>query len=232
MIRQARRAARLVDDLLLMTRLDTAAQSVTAAPTDQRQLVDPLELLQREIGALRLRRPDLVLTVVDHPPVLVLADPDQLQRALGNLLENAAAASGIGGRILVATSLSAGLLSIRIIDSGPGIQAQDSERIFDRFVRLSSSRQGDGSGLGLPISRAMAQGRAAGDLRVRALAGRSPAGVVAARAAATSKGRSRTDTVLVAASFRSVAGAAPLPDRARVAPGGAPRRRSGPCRVP
>jgi signal transduction histidine kinase len=96
--------------------------------------------------------------------VLVVADPDQLQRALGNLLENAAAASAIGGQVLVAPSFTDGLLSIRIIDSGPGVRAQDSERIFDRFVRLSSSRQGEGSGLGLPISRAIARAEG-GDLR-------------------------------------------------------------------
>jgi two-component system OmpR family sensor kinase len=163
-IRQARRAARLVDDLLVMTRLDTAARSRAVEREAQRQLVEPADLVEREVELLRLRWPDLVVTVVDRPPVLVLADPDQLQRALGNLLENAAAASAPGGKVLVSSSFTDPLLTVRVIDSGPGIAAQDSERIFDRFVRLSSSRQGEGSGLGLPISRAIARAQG-GDLR-------------------------------------------------------------------
>ena len=58
-IRQARRAARLVDDLLLMTRLDAAAQSGGAAPQAQHRPVDPVDVIAREIELLQLRRPDL-----------------------------------------------------------------------------------------------------------------------------------------------------------------------------
>ena len=167
-IRQARRAARLVDDLLVMTRLDAAQSATTESRSGARDagrlLVDPADLVEREIELLRLRRPDLIVTSGDRPLVLVLADPDQLQRALGNLLENAAGASALGGQVLVSSSFTDPLLTIRVIDSGPGIRAQDSERIFDRFVRLSSSRQGEGSGLGLPISRAIARAQG-GDLR-------------------------------------------------------------------
>ncbi len=174
-IRQARRAARLVDDLLLMTRLDTAAQSGQAGPVAALRQMDPAELIDREVDLLRLRRPDLDVVHLevsppDSPPVLISADPDQLQRALGNLLENAAAATPAGGRVVVARSVVDGRLSIRVIDTGPGVPPAERERIFDRFVRLSASRRGGGSGLGLPISRAIARA-GGGDLRCLAWQG-------------------------------------------------------------
>ena len=164
-IRQARRASRLVDDLLLMTRLDTAAQSGDTGPSPQRRVVDPVELIGREIDLLRLRRPDLDVRYDGNagPGATVFGDPDQLQRALGNLLQNAAAASPVGGRIGVTTSLVDGWLAIRVVDTGPGVPPSERERIFDRFVRLSASRRGEGSGLGLPISRAIARAEG-GDL--------------------------------------------------------------------
>ncbi len=164
-IRQARRAARLVDDLLLMTRLDAAAQSGGTGPRAQHRTVDPVDVIAREIELLRLRRPDLDVQCDDEgPAAVVFADPDQLHRALANLLENAAAATPPGGRIVVTQSLVDGQLLIRVIDTGSGVPDSERERIFDRFVRLSSSRQGVGSGLGLPISRTIARA-SGGDLR-------------------------------------------------------------------
>lgn len=160
-IRQARRAARLVDDLLLMTRLDNAAQSGVVPQTQQ---IDPLALVEREIELLRLRRPDLHVAVTPGPGILVTADPDQLQRAFGNLLENAAAATPVAGRVDVDRVLRGDWLTIRVVDTGPGVPAGQHERIFDRFVRLSNSRNSAGSGLGLPISRAIVRA-GGGELR-------------------------------------------------------------------
>ena len=76
----------------------------------------------------------------EGPPAVVFVDPDQLHRALANLLENAAAATPPGGRIVVTQSLVDGQLLIRVMDPGSGVPDSERERIFDRFVRLSSSR--------------------------------------------------------------------------------------------
>ncbi len=155
-IRQARRAARLVDDLLLMTTLDTAAHTgAPSAPDRPRRLVDPVALIELGVALVRLSRPDLEVVVSAGAPHLVLADPDQLQRAFGNLLQNAAAATPTGGVVSVRHTFADGLSSIRIVDPGAGVPAEHRERIFDRFVRLSTARSGEGSGLGLPISRAI-----------------------------------------------------------------------------
>ena len=165
-VRQARRAARLVDDLLLMTRLDAAdGASGDPGPTRQRSTVDPGLLIGRELHQLQLRRPDLHLTGPFGALRPVWVDADQLQRALANLLDNAAAATPLGGAVRVSGSADgAGRLAIRVQDTGPGVPAADRERIFDRFVRLSDSRGGGGTGLGLPISRAIARADG-GDLR-------------------------------------------------------------------
>ena len=248
-IRQARRASRLVDDLLLMTRLDTAAHSGDAGPTAQRRPVDPVDLIQREIDLQRLRRPDLDVRHVEgtaEPPAAVLADPDQLQRALGNLLENAAAATPVGGRIAVTRRVVDDRLSIRIIDTGPGVPDSERERIFDRFVRLSSSRRGEGSGLGLPISRAIARAHG-GDLQCLAWAGGAcfqltlPAQLLGPTAA------ERRDLVRGAVfgspgiAYTGSAGpvrllvsgpASPPRGPARAVPGAVPRHRSVPGRAP
>lgn len=163
-VRQARRAARLVDDLLLMTRLDALESESGARALRQRSMVDPWALIDRELQLLQLRRPDLRLTGPGHPLPQVRVDADQLQRALANLLDNAAAATAPGGAVMVASASDAGRLAIRILDTGPGVPAADRERIFDRFVRLSDARSGAGSGLGLPISRAIVRADG-GDLR-------------------------------------------------------------------
>lgn len=162
-VRQARRAARLVDDLLLMTRLDSPAGSGEMAPVFQCGLVDPAFVIGQETELLRMRRPDLIVNVPSDPVGPIVADPDQLQRAFGNLLDNAAAACGPGGAVTVQRSSVDSVLTIRILDSGPGVPEQERERIFDRFFRLNGARSGPGSGLGLPISRAIARAHG-GDL--------------------------------------------------------------------
>ncbi len=155
-IRQARRAARLVDDLLLMTRLDGPPPPAPPArfPVELSALVDA------EVTAVRLRCPD-ALVVVESGPGAVLADPDQLARAVGNLLDNAVRA---GGPVRVAVRSVDGSVRMLVEDGGPGVADAERERIFDRFVRLSPERSGPGAGLGLPISRAIARAHG-GELR-------------------------------------------------------------------
>lgn len=156
-VRQARRAGRLVDDLLLMTRLDAG----TCGTSPMRSLVDVPSVVDAELAALRLRYPGLIADYIAVPGIAVDADPDQLARALGNLLDNAAKA---GDPIRLSVQSSWGTVRIVVSDNGSGVPAADRERIFDRFVRLSSSRTDAGAGLGLPISRAIARAHG-GELR-------------------------------------------------------------------
>ena len=79
--------------------------------------------------------------------------PERLERAVWNLLENAAKWNNGGGPVEV--TLHGGDLVVR--DHGPGIAAEDRERVFDRFYRATAARSLPGSGLGLAIVREVAE---------------------------------------------------------------------------
>ena len=86
-------------------------------------------------------------------PTVVTGQAERIDRAVGNLLENARKWSPDGGVIEVA--LRDGLLSVR--DHGPGFDEQDLPHVFDRFYRADRARRLPGSGLGLAIVRQAAE---------------------------------------------------------------------------
>jgi signal transduction histidine kinase len=87
-------------------------------------------------------------------PVLADVRRAAMRRALRNLMENA---QRYGGQVRVSVGQSEGTACMRIEDAGPGIPAEDLEKVFDPFTRLETSRSRDtgGIGLGLPIARAI-----------------------------------------------------------------------------
>jgi two-component system sensor histidine kinase MprB len=90
---------------------------------------------------------------LDASPCTVLAGEGQLERAVSNLLDNAAKWSPLGAQVEV--EVADGRIAVR--DHGPGIDAVDMPRIFDRFYRSAASRGLPGSGLGLAIVRQIAE---------------------------------------------------------------------------
>jgi len=104
------------------------------------------------IDQTTLRYPKLHF-VAELEPVTVGGDPDRLERAVGNLLENAAKWSEEGG--LIEIGLSGGELSVR--DGGLGIPDEDKSHVFERFYRAAAARGMPGSGLGLAIVREVAE---------------------------------------------------------------------------
>jgi signal transduction histidine kinase len=107
---------------------------------------------------------------MDRMPV-VRADREKLQQILLNLLSNAAKFTDPGGRVwldVVVSDESAGAAFVRVADTGRGIPADKLDSIFQPFTQVDSShsRESQGTGLGLTISRDLARGMG-GDLRVR-----------------------------------------------------------------
>ncbi len=145
------RLSRLVDDLLLLARLDEAAPSQALRrrePVDLRALAEDLSARYDDA-----RVPVTIGSGYAEPPPTVLGDPEGLRRVLANLLDNAVrhAASGVTVRLGRAGDAA----ELVVADDGPGVPAADRDRVFDRFTRLDSGRGRDdgGAGLGLAIVR-------------------------------------------------------------------------------
>ncbi|MET4053372.1 two-component system OmpR family sensor kinase [Frigoribacterium sp. PvP054] len=159
-VREAERASRLIDDMLLMARVDQGI-SLDVAP------VDLGASLLADVERQRLRRPSLDLRVVlPDGPVVVAADAGRVSQVVGNLVDNAARATGGTGQVTLWLDASrADEVSVLVSDDGPGVPEGDRERVFDRLVRLDEARRsGDGgAGLGLPIARGLARAHG-GDL--------------------------------------------------------------------
>jgi signal transduction histidine kinase len=94
------------------------------------------------------------LTVPDIP---FFGDEELLRQMLLNVLQNAVQHTPAGGTVSIAAAPNGMSVAIDVKDTGTGIPEPDRQRIFDRFVQLDPSRRGDGSGLGLPIARWIAE---------------------------------------------------------------------------
>jgi two-component system sensor histidine kinase KdpD len=156
------RLTRLVEDLLDLSRLESGTAEPHAEPSSIEEVIDAAT----RAPSLRDARLDIELDD-DLPPVQ--ADPVQLERVLSNLLENAVRYSSNGEPVAVRASTTGTRLQLRITDHGPGIAADDLERIFEPFYRAPGAA-GRGSGLGLAIAKGFIDGNG-GRLWARSLPG-------------------------------------------------------------
>jgi two-component system OmpR family sensor kinase len=158
MVRETRRAARLVDDLLTMARLDpgTGRGGVHLAVE-----LDLAGLAESEVSRARTLAPALTFAVTGTAPEagpVVCGDPLRLGQIVTNLLDNARHATPPGGTVTVSVRRSGDRVLLDVADTGPGVAPADRSVIFERFGRGDASRSRDtgGAGLGLPIARALA----------------------------------------------------------------------------
>jgi len=153
--RDARRLARLVDDLLVLERAGESA--VAGVPVDVAALV---EEVVRAHGSDDGR---VVAGPVDA--AVVRGEAGELSRALENLVENALVHGPERGRVTVSVARSDDRVLVTVGDDGPGPSPGDRERLFERFWRGPGASARPGSGLGLSIVAAIAQ-RHGGGVRV------------------------------------------------------------------
>jgi len=111
-----------------------------------------LDLVAERVAARAADRAPGLAFELECQPTLVRGDPDALERAIGNLVDNALKWSPPDGRIRI--SAAAG--TVEVSDDGPGVPADDLPYIFDRFYRSAKARALPGSGLGLAIVRRIA----------------------------------------------------------------------------
>ncbi|MDQ5809496.1 MAG: cell wall metabolism sensor histidine kinase WalK [Actinomycetota bacterium] len=154
-VEESKRMSRMVEDLLLLARSDSASLRLTLETVAVEPFVTELagraEILARERGA--------TLETELRGEGLARLDPQRIQQAALTLVDNAAKYGQPGGKVTLSSSVRAGELRIAVEDRGPGIPGDELPRIFERFYRLDKarSRKLGGTGLGLPIAKAIVE---------------------------------------------------------------------------
>jgi two-component system phosphate regulon sensor histidine kinase PhoR len=162
--KHANRLALLIDDLLLLSTLDSGGLRLDRQPVPFRTTV------QDAIDDLQPRALARDVALVNSVPgsLVALADNDRWRQVISNLLDNAIKYGRAGGRTSVeGRVLPSGRIEIMVIDDGPGIPKESQERIFERFYRVDKarSREQGGTGLGLAIVKHVVQAHG-GDVRL------------------------------------------------------------------
>jgi signal transduction histidine kinase len=140
--RESGRLGHLIDDLLNLARLD-------ARERPHREPVDLADIASTAVTARRTTDPAAHVDLFCDGPVPATGDRDALLRAVRNLVDNALA---VADTVVVEVAQTANGPTISVSDNGPGVPADQRERIFEPFVRLPRGRR-NGTGLGLAIVR-------------------------------------------------------------------------------
>jgi two-component system, OmpR family, sensor kinase len=152
LLSDARRAGRLVADMLDLSRIDSGL-ALNLQDTDLAGIVDA------EVQRAVMLAPQVEVMRTGLTQCVVAADPTRVAQILSNLLDNARRYTPAGGSITVELSTGPEVAEVTVTDTGPGVPDDERYRIFERLVRLDAGRARDhgGAGLGLPIARALAR---------------------------------------------------------------------------
>ncbi|MGH7280879.1 MAG: ATP-binding protein, partial [Polyangiaceae bacterium] len=145
---------RLVDDVLMASRLEAGVFSVSLRAATVGEIVDPS---LRAFTVTAARRSIDFLPALDSSAQL-RADPQKLRQAIDNLLANAFKFTPRGGKIRLRVEIDGGKVRIEVEDSGPGIPQSERGTIFDRYKQGLRGRSAGGAGLGLAIAKGIAEG--------------------------------------------------------------------------
>jgi two-component system, OmpR family, sensor kinase len=147
--RESERMSLLVDDLLLLARLDEGRPL-------ERKPVDLAAVVGEAVDAARVVEPDRPVEL-SVEPAIVSGDEPRLREVLDNLLANARTHTPPGTHVSVGLRRVEGRAELTIVDHGPGLTEEQAARVFDRFYRVDGSRAraGGGAGLGLAIVAAV-----------------------------------------------------------------------------
>ena len=142
---ETQRLERLVGDILDLAKLDTNRFTVTTEEVDMAALIE--QAFDRYRDEAQRRSIDYRHEVAARP--VITSDGDRVLQVVGNLLSNAFQATPNGGRISLALAQQNGTVHVAVEDNGPGISADDRDRLFRPFV----SNKSGGTGLGLAIAK-------------------------------------------------------------------------------
>ena len=147
---EAKRLERLVANLLDLSRLEAGAAS------PRREVWTLEDLVGRALGDLGVAAERVTVSLAEAlPPIRV--DATQIERVLANLLENALKFSSPSDPVRLSADRGDDAVLVRIVDLGPGVDADDRERLFEPFERGAAGGARPGAGLGLAIARGFAR---------------------------------------------------------------------------
>jgi two-component system OmpR family sensor kinase len=149
--RESKRMSVLVDDLLLLARLDEGRPL-------EREPVELDEVVSEAVETAQTVEPERPIAL-ETEPASVLGDRDRLRQSVDNLLGNVRSHTPVGAPVTVRVACQNGTAFVEVSDSGPGLTAEQAERVFERFYRAdpSRARASGGIGLGLAIVAAVAE---------------------------------------------------------------------------
>lgn len=156
------RLTRLINNLLELARIEAGEIHLSKQWETVSEIIS--SVLDRCGNEIRNHR---ILVEVDENLPWIKADSRLIAQALANLVENAAKYSPAGSEIIIRGEVEANALIISVTDSGPGITAEERERIFDKFYRGSQKGEArrEGTGMGLAIARGIIEAHG-GQIRV------------------------------------------------------------------
>ncbi len=142
---EGRRMSTLVDDLLLLARLDQGRPL-------RRDPVSLTRIVEDAVADARALEPERPIDAAIEPDVLVTGDEDRLRQVVGNLLANVRVHTPQTARVEIAVKRDVGFAELRVADRGPGVDPVHGARVFDRFYRADPGRARDSGGTGLGLS--------------------------------------------------------------------------------
>ncbi|MEO7008706.1 MAG: ATP-binding protein, partial [Caldimonas sp.] len=151
MTRQLRQMVRLIDDLLDVSRITSNKLELQRETLDLSQIVrEAVEVIE----PLLHERTHVLKMIVPGEPLWVEGDATRLTQVFVNLLNNAAKYTGRGGRIVVTAATEGNDASVRVADTGVGVEPSQQAGIFEMFMQVDKSLGRDRAGLGVGLSLA------------------------------------------------------------------------------
>lgn len=150
--RQTERLANLISDLLDLSGIESKERKMEFKKSDLRAIVERVFDNFNRKAEKKSQRFNINLPKED---IFLEIDAEKIEQAIVNLIDNAIKFTQSGGEVTVSLSADKELVEIEVIDTGPGIPADDIPRIFERFYRVDKARSRElgGTGLGLSIAK-------------------------------------------------------------------------------
>jgi PAS domain S-box-containing protein len=150
---ESERLHRLVEDLLVLSRVERGRLEVEAEP------LEPRRLLERLVAHEAVELPSITVTTdLERDLPIVAGEATYVEQIVRNLLNNAAKYTPPGSHVVVSARTHDGVVEVRVTDDGPGIPAASLERVFELFYRdPHSSRSVAGSGIGLFVCASLVE---------------------------------------------------------------------------